>query len=242
MYGMGVAAADYDNDGQVDVYLTGLGGNRLFRNLGGGTFADVTAEAGVADGGFATSAAFFDYDKDGKLDLFVGQLRRVVDRQGPLLHARRHAPSPTARPSRTRARAPRLYRNRGDGTFEDVTQKAGLLEPDVEGARRRPARLRRRRLARPLRSPTTPSPTSSTATAATAPSPTSGVAAGVAFSEAGVARAGMGVDAADYDGSGRPSLVIGNFSNEMMALYHNEGHRPLHRRGARLGRRPAPRC
>ena len=86
-------------------------------------------------------------------------------------------------------------------------------------------------------SPTTPSPTSSTATAATAPSPTSAVAAGVAFSEAGVARAGMGVDAADYDGSGRPSLVIGNFSNEMLALYHNEGTRPVHRRGARLGRR-----
>ena len=71
MYGLGVAAADYDNDGQTDVYLTGLGGNRLFRNLGGGRFADVTAKAGVGGGGFGTSAAFFDYDKDGKLDLFV---------------------------------------------------------------------------------------------------------------------------------------------------------------------------
>jgi hypothetical protein len=71
MYGMGVAAADYDNDGRVDVYLTGLGGNRLFRNLGGGKFADVTAKAGVKDGRFSNSAAFFDYDKDGKLDLFV---------------------------------------------------------------------------------------------------------------------------------------------------------------------------
>ena len=70
MYGMGVAAADYDNDGRVDVYLTGVGGNRLFHN-DGARFTDVTAKAGVGGGGFATSAAFFDYDRDGKLDLVV---------------------------------------------------------------------------------------------------------------------------------------------------------------------------
>src|SRR5262245_14790413 len=71
VYGLGAAAADYDNDGKVDVYLTALGGNRLFRNLGAGKFADVTRQAGVADGGFSTSALWFDYDNDGKLDLFV---------------------------------------------------------------------------------------------------------------------------------------------------------------------------
>ena len=71
MYGLGAAAADYDNDGHVDLYVTGLGPNRLFRNLGGGTFADVTAKAGVGDPGFSTSAMFFDYDKDGRLDLVV---------------------------------------------------------------------------------------------------------------------------------------------------------------------------
>src|SRR6185436_20403410 len=70
MYGLGVAAADYDNDGQVDLYLTGLGGNRLFHNAGG-RFVDVTAKAGVGGGGFGTSAVFFDYDDDGRLDLFV---------------------------------------------------------------------------------------------------------------------------------------------------------------------------
>ena len=71
MYGMGVAAADYDNDGNVDLYVTALGANHLFRNLGNGRFEDVTAKAGVGDPGFSTGAIWFDYDKDGKLDLYV---------------------------------------------------------------------------------------------------------------------------------------------------------------------------
>ena len=71
LYGIGGAAADFDNDGRIDVYVTALGGNRLFRNMGAGRFADVTAAAGVADGGFSTSALWFDYDNDGRLDLFV---------------------------------------------------------------------------------------------------------------------------------------------------------------------------
>src|SRR4029453_9333180 len=75
MYGIGAAAADYDNDGKVDVYITALGGNRLFRNLGAGKFADVTSAAGVADSGFSTSALWFDCDTDGKVDLFVAHHR-----------------------------------------------------------------------------------------------------------------------------------------------------------------------
>ncbi len=71
MYGIGVAAADYDNDGNVDIYITCVGANHLFRNSGNGKFTDVTARAGVGDPGFSTSAAWFDYDNDGKLDLFV---------------------------------------------------------------------------------------------------------------------------------------------------------------------------
>ena len=71
MYGIGATSADFDNDGRADLYVTALGGNRLFRNAGGGRFADVTKQAGVGDGGFSTSALWFDYDKDGKLDLFV---------------------------------------------------------------------------------------------------------------------------------------------------------------------------
>jgi hypothetical protein len=221
MYGLGVAAADYDNDGKVDVYLTGLGGNRLLRNLGGGKFADVTAKAGVGNGGFSTSAVFFDYDKDGRLDLFVANYVEwsiAKDLFCTLDGTRKSYCTPES----YKGQSPALYRNRGDGTFEDVTAKAGLQNPsskalgitliDYDGDGwldlfvandTQPNKLYRNK---------------GNGTFAEV-----GMAAGVAFNEAGVARAGMGVDAADYDGSGRPSLIIGNFSNEMMALYHNEG-------------------
>ena len=221
MYGLGVAAADYDNDGKVDVYLTGLGGNRLFRNLGGGKFADVTAKAGVGNGGFSTSAVFFDYDKDGKLDLFVANyVQWSIDKDLFCTLDGTHKSYCT--PESYKGQSPALYRNRGDGTFEDVTAKAGLQNPsskalgitmlDYDGDGwldlfvandTQPNKLYRNK---------------GNGTFAEV-----GMAAGVAFNEAGVARAGMGVDAADYAGSGRPSLIIGNFSNEMMALYHNEG-------------------
>jgi hypothetical protein len=222
MYGMGVAAADYDNDGFVDVYLTGLGGNRLFRGTGGGKFIDVTASAGVAASGFATSAAWLDYDRDGKLDLFVARyvqwsiekdLRCTLDGKTKSY----------CTPESYTGESPLLFHNRGNGAFEDVTHAAGLHDPaakalgvalvdyDNDGAvdifvanDTQPNRLYRNR------------GNGTFADVATT--------AGVAFNEAGVARAGMGVDAADYDASGRASLVIGNFSNEMMALYTNEGN------------------
>jgi enediyne biosynthesis protein E4 len=221
MYGMGVTTADYDNDGRVDVYITGLGGNRLYRNLGGGKFADVTAKAGVGNGGFSTSAAFFDYDKDGKLDLFVANyVQWEIEKD---LHCTLDGKSKSyCTPESYKGQSPTLYHNRGDGTFEDVTKRAGLENPgskalgvtllDFDGDSwldlfvandTQPNKLYRN--------------------AGNGTFKDLGLAAGVAFSEAGVARAGMGVDAADYDGSGRPSLIIGNFSNEMMALYHNEG-------------------
>jgi len=221
MYGLGVGAADYDNDGKVDVYLTGLGGNRLFRNLGDGKFANVTAKAGVANGGFSTSAVFFDYDKDGKLDLFVANyVEWSIDKD--LFCTLDGTRKSYCTPESYKGQSPALYRNRGDGTFEDVTAKAGLHNPsskalgaallDYDGDGwldlfvandTQPNKLHRNK--------------------GNGTFSEVGMAAGVAFNEAGVARAGMGVDAADYDGSGRPSLIIGNFSNEMMALYHNEG-------------------
>jgi hypothetical protein len=221
MYGLGVTAADYDNDGRVDVYLTGLGGNRLFRNLGGGRFADMTAKAGVGGGGFGTSAAFFDFDKDGKLDLFVcNYVEWSIEKD--LFCTLDGTRKSYCTPESYKGQSPALYRNRGDGTFEDVTAKAGMRDPTSKALGvavldydddswpdlfvandTQPNKLYRNKR---------------DGTFADV-----GMAAGVAFSEAGVARAGMGVDAADYDDSGRPSLVIGNFSNEMMALYHNEG-------------------
>jgi hypothetical protein len=219
---MGVAAADYDNDGDADVYLTALGPNRLLRNAGGGRFEDVTVKAGVGDPGFSASAAWFDYDTDGRLDLIVANYVEwsiEQDRHCSLDGKKKSYCTPEA----YKGQSPTLYRNRGDGTFENVTRKAGLQDAankmlgvalidfnndgrlDVFGANdTQPNRLYQNK---------------GDGTFADV-----AVAAGVAFSEAGVARAAMGVDAADYDGSGRQSLVIGNFTNEMMALYTNQGN------------------
>jgi len=220
-YGIGAAAADFDNDGREDVYITALGGNRLFRGLGGGKFADVTRSAGVGDRGFSTSTLWFDYDNDGRLDLFVSHyVDWSIDND--LFCTLDGKSKSYCTPESYKGQSPTLFHNRGNGTFEDVTRRAGvfdttskglgvaMLDFDADGWMdlfvandTQPNRLYRNK-------------GDGTFTDVA-------MGAGVAFSEAGVARAGMGVDAADYDGSGRPSLIIGNFSNEMMALYHNEG-------------------
>lgn len=220
LYGMGLAAADYDNDGDTDLYVTALGPNKLFRNAGG-KFEDVTAKAGVGDPGFSTGAAFFDPDKDGDLDLFVANYVEWTPEKDLFCTLDGKTKS-YCTPESYKGQSPTYYRNKGDGTFENATQAAGLqndankalgvalLDYDADGwldffvaNDTQPNRLYRNKGDGTFSDEAT--------------------SAGVAFSEAGVARAGMGVDAADYDGSGRPSLVIGNFSNEMLALYHNEG-------------------
>jgi len=221
MYGMGVAAADYDNDGNVDIYVTALGQNRLFRNQGGGKFKDVSAAAGVAHEGFSTGAMWLDYDRDGHLDLFVADYVEWTAANDLFCSLDGKSKS-YCTPESYKGRSPTLYHNRGNGTFEDVTKKAGLLDPaskalgvaliDVDddgwpdifvANDTQPNRLYRNRRDGTFQD--------------------MGMTAGVAFNEAGVARAGMGVDAADIDGSGRQTLVIGNFSNEMMSLYVNDG-------------------
>jgi len=221
LYGIGAAAGDYDNDGKIDFYITALGGNRLFRNLGGGHFVDVTTKAGVGDAGFSTSALWLDYDNDGRLDLFVAHyVEWSMDKDLYCTLDGRNKSYCT--PESYKGQSPSLFHNHGDGTFENVTKKAGVYDTtskglgvamlDFDGDGRidifvandtEPNRLYRNKGDGTFED--------------------RAVLAGVAFSEAGVARAGMGVDAADYDGSGRPSLIIGNFSNQMMALYHNEG-------------------
>lgn len=221
-YGMGVAAADYDNDGWVDLYLTGLGQSRLFRNASGKQFTDVTTAAGVADPGFATSAAWFDYDLDGRLDLFVGHYVEWSV-QTDLFCTLDGKSKSYCTPESYKGQSPRLLRNRGDGTFEDVTTRAGVRDPsaktlgvallDYDGDGRMDVFVANDR-----------QPNRLYANRGNGAFADVGVGAGVAYSEAGVARAGMGVDAGDYDGSGRPSLVIGNFSSEMLALYTNEGN------------------
>jgi enediyne biosynthesis protein E4 len=221
MYGLGCAVGDYDNDGNVDIYITTVGSNHLFRNLGNGKFADVTAKAGVADPGFSAGAVWFDYDNDGKLDLFVAHYIEwsiATDQYCSLDNKNKSYCTPQAYKGQSSA----LFHNNGDGTFENVTRRAGLCDPtskalgialldyDNDGwldlfvsNDTEPNKLYRNNH-------------DGTFTDVA-------VAAGVAYSEAGTVRAGMGTDAADYDSSGWQSLVIGNFTNEGMALYHNDG-------------------
>ncbi len=222
MFGTGVAVGDYDNDGYEDLFVTALGQNRLFHNNGNGTFTDVTQKAGLlGPKEFSTSAAWVDYDRDGKLDLVVANYVQW-SREGDLYCTLDGKSKSYCTPESYKGASVRLWHNRGDGTFEDVTKKAGLWDPtsktlgiaildyDNDGwpdllfsNDTQPNKLYRNN-------------GNGTFTE-------KAVVAGVAFSEDGVARAGMGVDAADYDRSGMASILITNFSNQMLSLYHNEG-------------------
>ena len=222
LYGMGGAAADFDSDGNIDVYVTALGGGRLFRNLGGWKFADVTESAGVANNGFSTSALWFDYDSDAKLDLFVAHYVEwtiETDRRCSLDGKNKSY----CGPEDYEGQSPTLYRNRGDGTFEDVTSRAGLYDPDSKGLGVAILDFDGDdRMDLFLANDTAPNRLFRNNGDGTFVD--RAFEAGVALGESGRPRAGMGVDAADYDGSGRPSLVIGNFTNEKMALYQNRGN------------------
>jgi hypothetical protein len=221
MYGLGCTVGDYDNDGFDDIYITAIGGSHLFRNLGNGHFADVTAKAGVGDAGFPTGAVWFDYDHDGRLDLFVAHYVEwsvAADQSCSLDGTHKSYCTPEA----YKGQSARLYHNLGNGRFEDVTKRAGLFDPtgkslgialiDYDNDGWLDLLLTNDTQANKLYRNNHDGTFSE-----------GGFAAGVAFSDAGRARAGMGTDAGDYDNSGRPSLVIGNFTNESMSLYHNEG-------------------
>ncbi len=223
MFAIGVTAADYDNDGFVDLYVTAIGGNQLFRNQGNGTFADVTAKSGTkGPGTFGTSAMFFDYDRDGKLDLLVANyVTWTVDKD--LFCTLDGKTKSYCTPESYKGESPTLFHNRGDGTFEDATRKAGLWDPTSKALG--VALLDHDGDGWPdfvLANDTQPNKLYRNNHDGTFSE--IGTSAGIAFGETGVARAGMGVDAADYSGSGRPSLLIANFSNEMIGLYHNEGN------------------
>ncbi len=130
-WGMGVAVADYDNDGLPDIYVTGFGGNALYHNLGGCKFEDVTDKAGVAGGGFSTGAAWADYDRDGHVDLFVSRYVHVDINKLPTFGSNEktcHFKGIAVQcgPWGMVGETDLLFHNRGDGTFEEVSKKAGV--------------------------------------------------------------------------------------------------------------------
>ncbi len=128
-WGMGIAVADYDNDGLLDIYVTGYGGNVLYHNLGGCKFEDVTEKAGLAVGGFSTGAAWADYDRDGRVDLFVSRyIHTDVAKLGEI--TTNYKGLQVEAPWGMHGESDFLFHNRGDGTFEDVSKKAGVSDPD----------------------------------------------------------------------------------------------------------------
>ena len=221
-YGLGVAVADFNNDGFPDLYLTGVGQNRLLRNTGRGSFVDVTAAAGLGNRtGFSTSAVWFDYDRDGHLDLFVCNYVRWSPEADVFCSLDGKTKS-YCTPEAYRGTTCWLFRNRGNGTFEDVTAKSGLFDasskslgvamldfdqdgwPDLFVANdTQPNKLYRNNRDGTFRE--------------------MAVRAGVAFAEDGRARAGMGVDAGDFRRTGREGLAVTNFDNEMIGLYEWTG-------------------
>jgi len=221
-YGMGAATGDIDNDGDVDIYVTNFGGNRLFRNNGDGTFEDVTRSSGTEERRWSVAAAFFDLDRDGWLDLYVGNYvahrtasnkrcfaeAGYVDYCGP----KAYDPEPD-----------RLFRNRGDGTFEDVTRRSGL------GSAFGPALG-----AIPLDANGDSWPDLYVANDG-APNylwinrgdgtfVEDALLAGCAVNRDGAPEASMGVDAADFDNDGDEDLFMTHLSRETNTIYVNDGH------------------
>jgi enediyne biosynthesis protein E4 len=216
MYGMGVAVGDYNNDGYPDILITCVGQNRLFKNTGKGTFIDVTRASGLAGRqAFSTSALWFDFDRDGLLDLFVcNYVKWSPDHDVFCSLDGKHKSYCT--PEAYRGETCWLFHNRGNGTFEDVTASSGIFDssskslgvalldkdgwPDLVVAND----TQPNKLYRNLHNGTFKDVA---------------MEAGIAFSAEGKARAGMGIDTADFDNSGASGVAITNFDNEMIGLY-----------------------
>jgi len=223
IFGMGVAIGDYDNDGFDDIFITAVGQSRLFHNDGNGTFTDVTKTASLwGPSDFSTGAAWVDYDRDGLLDLVVASYVQWSE-QGDLYCTLDGSNKSYCTPESYKGTSVRLWHNLGGGKFEDVTRAAGLFDPTSKSLGI--AILDYNHDGWPdllIANDTQPNKLYLNKKNGTFEE--RAIPAGIAFSEDGIARAGMGVDAADYDRSGNASLIITNFSNQMLSLYHNEGN------------------
>ena len=221
LYGIGAAIADYDADGDQDIYLAALGPNRLLENAGGGVFREAPAAASVAHPGFSSGATWFDADLDGDLDLFV--LNYVEwSIEDDIFCALDGINKSYCTPESYNGASAALYRNDGPDGFSDITEAAGLFNPRGKGLGVAVADFDADGFP-DLAVANDTQPNYLYRNLGGGVFEDVGVLAGIAFAENGAARGAMGIDASDYDGDGRPDLVIGNFSNEMVSLYHNEG-------------------
>jgi enediyne biosynthesis protein E4 len=219
-YGMGVATGDYDNDGYTDLYVTSYGKNILYRNNGNGTFTDVTLKAQVAAGGWSASAGFLDYDNDGRLDLFVTRYMEWDTKHSRVCGGGRHTYCP---PGEFPATTNVLYRNKGDGTFEDVSGPSGIAGkkgrslglafadydsdgfPDIFVANDGMEQFLFHN-------------------DGNGKFTERGLDAGTALSDDGKPFAGMGADFRDYDNDGRPDIIVTDLARQRYSVYHNDGN------------------
>jgi hypothetical protein len=222
-YSMGVATADYDGDGFVDLYVTAYGSNILYRNRGDGTFEDVTKRTGVAGNGWSTSAGWFDYDRDGRLDLFVARYADWDFEKGSIYCGDlRPGYRAYCHPDNFKGASNLLFHQKADGTFEDVSLQSKIADPNGKGLGVAFADFDndgwtdilvandsvRQELYRNKGDGTFED---------------LALMAGVGYDENGKTFAGMGVDARDYDNDGLPDIFITALSNETYPLYHNNG-------------------
>jgi len=219
-YGMGVAVGDYDNDGYPDLYVTSYGKNILYHNNGDGTFTDVTAKAGVAAGGWSVSAGFFDYDNDGKLDLFVTRYMDWDTKHNKDCGGNYHTYCPPAQfPATTNI----LYHNRGNGTFEDVSQRSGIAAKkgralgvafaDYDDDGFADIFVANDGMQQFLFHNNGDGTFSER-----------GLEAGAGLTTDGKPLSGMGATFQDYDNDGRPDIIVTVLPREIYGVYHNDGN------------------
>jgi hypothetical protein len=220
-FGMGVAAADYDGDGWVDLYVTGYGRNILYHNNGNGTFTDVTDKAGVAAPGWSTNAVWFDYDNDGRLDLFVSSFVFFNKSQNIYCTDEDRNRRYYCVPRFFKPAPSHLFHNNGDGTFTDVSRESGIAAYPGKSFGAVATDVNNDGLMDLFVANDT-MPNFLFINKGNGKFEEQGLPAGVAYSDAGKPRSGMGVDAVDYDGDGWQDLFVANIDREFFSLYHNQ--------------------
>jgi len=227
-WGMGVSVMDFDNDGWQDIYVTGYGGNALYRNLGNCKFEDVTDKAGLRVGGFSTGAAWADYDRDGLVDLFVPRYVHVDMNNLPEFGSddkfcRYRGVMVQCGPGGLPGESDFLFRNRGDGTFEDVSKKAGVDDPDHYFGMQAVWADYDNDGWPDLYVPNDGKPNYLYHNKHDGTFEDIGLLSGTALSLDGKEQGSMGVDFGDFDHDGRLDIFVTNFVNEPDALYWNQG-------------------